>query len=117
MLPLAGFQSSLSGGFYAKLGILSLQLYPNLYNGMNRDIGGYSNINKVDWGQSQIALSYKSFKLALSNQNIWWGPSKKNALIMSNNAAGFKHISFKSSRPVNIFLGHLESKRKAIFLP
>ena len=108
MLPLAGFQSSLSGGFYAKLGILSLQLYPNLYNGMNRDIGGYSNINKVDWGQSQIALSYKSFKLALSNQNIWWGPSKKNALIMSNNAAGFKHISFKSSRPVNIFLGHLE---------
>ena len=27
---------------------------------------------------------------------------------MSNNAAGFKHISFKSSRPVNIFIGHLE---------
>jgi hypothetical protein len=44
----------------------------------------------------------------LSNQNMWWGPSKNNALIMSNNAAGFKHISFKSGRPVNIVIGHLE---------
>lgn len=108
MLPLAGFQSSLSGGFYAKLGILSLQLYPTLYHGSNREFEGYSNINKVDWGQSQIAVSYKLLTLALSNQNIWWGPSKNNALIISNNAAGFKHISFKSSRPVNIFIGHLE---------
>ena len=108
MLPLAGFQTSLSAGFYAKLGILSLQLYPTLYYGMNREVDGYSNINKTDWGQSQIAVSYRSFTLALSNQNMWWGPSKNNALIMSNNAAGFKHISFKSSRPVNIFIGHLE---------
>ena len=30
MLPIAGFQSSLSAGVYAKLGILSLQLYPTL---------------------------------------------------------------------------------------
>ena len=108
MLPIAGFQSSFSGGFYAKLGILSLQLYPTLYHGMNRDLDGYSNINKVDWGQSQIAVSYKSSILAFSNQNMWWGPGKYNALIMSNNAAGFKHVSFKSSRPVNIFIGHLE---------
>ena len=108
MLPIAGFQSSLSAGVYAKLGILSLQLYPTLYYGMNREVDGYSNINKTDWGQSQIAVSYKLFTLALSNQNMWWGPSKNNALILSNNAAGFKHISFKSSRPVNIFIGHLE---------
>jgi len=108
MLPLAGLQTNLSAGFYAKLGILSIQLYPNLFHGLNQETGGYSNINKVDWGQSQIAVSYKAFVLSISNQNMWWGPSKNNALIMSNNAAGFKHISFKSSRPVNIFIGHLE---------
>ena len=108
MLPIAGFQSSLSAGVYAKLGILSLQLYPTLYYGMNREVDGYSNINKMDWGQTQIAVSYKLFTLALSNQNMWWGPSKNNALILSNNASGFKHITFKSSRPVNIFIGHLE---------
>ena len=108
MLPLAGFQTNFSVGFYAKLGILSIQLYPNLFYGLNQETEGYSNINKIDWGQSQIALSYKAFTLSMSNQNMWWGPSKNNALIMSNNAAGFKHISFKSSRPVNIFIGHLE---------
>jgi len=108
MLPLSGFQTSLSAGFYAKLGILSIQLYPLLYHGVNQELSGSSNINKVDWGQSQIAVSYRSFMLALSNQNMWWGPSKNNALVMSNNAAGFKHFSFKSNRPVNIFIGHLE---------
>ena len=108
MLPLVGFQTNFSLGFYAKLGILSIQLYPNLFRGLNQEIEGYSNINKVDWGQSQIALSHKAFTLSLSNQNMWWGPSKNNALIMSNNAAGFKHISFKSRRPVDIFIGHLE---------
>lgn len=108
MLPLAGFQTNLSVGLYAKLGILSIQLYPNLFYGLNREPKGYSNINRVDWGQSQISLSYKAFTLSMSNQNMWWGPGKYNALIMSNNAAGFKHISFKSSRPVDIFIGHLE---------
>ncbi|MDC1517255.1 capsule assembly Wzi family protein [Cyclobacteriaceae bacterium] len=135
MLPLAGFQSILSAGFYAKLGILTLQLYPTLYHGLNRDFDGFpesfndniwrtryswwnrmdlperygsGTINQLDWGQSQLALSYKAFTLALSNQNIWWGPGKNNALILSNNAAGFKHFTFKSNRPVNIFIGHLE---------
>ena len=69
---------------------------------------GTEAINQLDWGQSQLALSYEAFTLALSNQNIWWGPGKNNALILSNNASGFKHITFKSSRPVNIFIGHLE---------
>ena len=35
-------------------------------------------------------LKFKSF--GFSNENLWWGPSIRNSIMMSNHARGFKHI-------------------------
>ncbi|MEL7006816.1 MAG: capsule assembly Wzi family protein, partial [Bacteroidota bacterium] len=51
---------------------------------------------------------YKNLGVGISTENLWWGPGKKNSLLMSNNARGFSHITFRSLSPVNIEIGHLE---------
>ena len=46
--------------------------------------------------------------LGISNENIWWGPSRHNSIMMSNNARGFKHISLNSENPISTLFGTLE---------
>ena len=44
----------------------------------------------------------------MSNENIWWGPGKRNSLIFTNNAAGFKHYYFKTVEPIKTYIGSFE---------
>ena len=59
-------------------------------------------------GQSNIKLSWKKISIGFSTENIWWGPSIRNSIMMSNHARGFKHIFFKSNRPVITPIGNFE---------
>jgi hypothetical protein len=135
MIPARGYQTMLSTGFFARWGILSAQLMPELVFAENRDFDGFPDehyfviwerynsykgtidlperfgeeaYRRVFWGQSNIRLSYKAVSLGLSNENLWWGPGQKNALMMTNNAPGFKHLTFNSTRPLNTPVGSFE---------
>jgi hypothetical protein len=135
MVPNRGFQNLISLGFYAELGPLSIQLKPeyvyseNLnfpqfweghydviwakrYVGWNRsDIPerfGEESISHTLLGQSFIKLNYKKLSLGISNENLWWGPSIRNSIMMSNHARGFNHISFNTNKPINTFVGSFE---------
>jgi hypothetical protein len=137
MIPAKGYQAMISGGLYATVGPLSVQLrpeyvyarnsyfnelesvgndlyfaYPKLvYNKIdNPSIWGEDRYKKGSWGQSSIRLNVKSFSFGLSNENLWWGPGKKNSLLMSNNASGFKHLTLNTTKPVDIFIGTLEAQ-------
>jgi hypothetical protein len=44
-----------------------------------------------------------------SNESMWWGPGIDNAIVMSNNAAGFPHVSLGTSRLLNIGIGKIEA--------
>jgi hypothetical protein len=138
MISAKGYQVMVSGGLYATVGPLSIQLRPeyvyarNSYFNELESVGNdlyfaYPKLvfNKIDnpsihgedkryrkgsWGQSSIRLNVKSFSFGLSNENLWWGPGKKNSLIMSNNAPGFKHLTLNTTRPVDIFIGTLEAQ-------
>ena len=59
---------------------------------------GNNQHNKTTLGQSSIKLNWKNLSLGLSNENLWWGPSRRNGIMMSNHAQGFKHISFNSNK-------------------
>jgi hypothetical protein len=137
MIPARGYQSMISGGFYLKYGPLSIQFWPSyvyanntLFDGFasghtGQDlIGYYASYNKIDWperfgnnsykrfslGQSNIKLTLGPMDLGLSSENLWWGPGIQNALVLTNNAAGFNHITINTTKPVNFFLGYFEAQ-------
>ncbi|HTK19440.1 MAG TPA: capsule assembly Wzi family protein [Mucilaginibacter sp.] len=137
MVPAKGYQTLISGGFYLKYGILSIQLQPEFVYAANLpfnefapghsdaeliDYYRYHNLldnperfgngpySKIFWGQSSIQLTLGSFSVGLSNENLWWGPGIRNALILSDNAPGFKHITINTVRPVKSVLGYFEGQ-------
>ncbi len=59
-------------------------------------------------GNSSLSYSWKDHQVMVSGRNLWWGPAKRNSLIMSNNAPGFLHLSFNSRIPIGFRFGSLE---------
>ena len=135
MIPNRGYQQLVSFGFFAELGPLSIQFKPESVYAENRDFEGfpdshynaiwssrYMGWNEIDlperfgekaykkylFGQSSIRLNYNGLSLGLSSENIWWGPSVRNSIMMSNQAQGFNHITFNTTRPVKTFIGNFE---------
>ena len=138
MGPNRGYQHIISAGIYAEIGPLSIQLKPEYLYSENKDFEGfgegpnghYSVIwakryklwNKIDMperfgeksigktliGQSSIRLNFKGLSLGVSNENIWWGPSIRNSIMMSNHARGFKHITFNTTKPLKTKIGNFE---------
>lgn len=71
---------------------------------------GDSSLKRFNLGQSSVKYNYKNFQIGVSSENLWWGPSIRNALIMSNNAQGFPHLSLNTYKPVVTSLGSFESQ-------
>jgi hypothetical protein len=69
---------------------------------------GEKSISKTLIGQSSIKLNFKGLSLGVSNENIWWGPSIRNSIMMSNHARGFKHITFNTTKPLKTKIGNFE---------
>jgi hypothetical protein len=137
MIPARGYQTMLSGGFFAKFGPLSIQLRPEFVYAQNKNFDGFAkarsddeligyytfynlldapeqfgkgSYTKANWGQSSIRLTFGPASFGLSNENIWWGPGRKNSVIMTNNAAGFKHLTLNTVRPIKTFIGSFEGQ-------
>lgn len=136
MIAAKGYQTQLSGGFFAKAGPVSLQFRPEVVYAENNDYteiherahsdrlalyyADYLNsidlpsrvgdgpYSKFDWGQSSIRVTFDPVSVGLSNENLWWGPGSRNSLLMSNNAPGFKHITLNTSKPVKTGIGSFE---------
>ena len=135
MIPNRGYQHIISPGFFFKIGPLSLQMKPEHHYSQNLNFDGfweghypiiwakrYKLWNHIDMperfgeirhnsttlGQSSIRLNLKKISLGFSNENIWWGPSIRNGIMMSNHAQGFKHITFNTIKPIKTFIGNFE---------
>ena len=135
MIPNRGYQQLISGGIYAEIGPLSIQLKPEHIYAQNLDFDGFPEThypviwskryvlwNNIDMperfgnsshsstliGQSSLKLNYKNMSLGFSNENIWWGPSIRNSIMMSNHARGFKHFTFNTIKPIKTILGNFE---------
>lgn len=116
MRMVRGFQQSFSAGLYLKAGPITVQLQPEYYQINQQDyqttagFGSNSNkpLSKGYWGQSSIRLNTKSLSLGISTENLWWGPGQYSSLFMSNNAPGFKHLTFNTRKPIKTWLGSFE---------
>jgi len=138
MIPARGYQTMFRGGVFANYRWLSIQFMPEFvyaenraYQGLtdkhsdgiwqvyNNDILNYIDIperfgktsyKKAFWGQSSIRLTFDPISIGISNENLWWGPGMQNALLMTNNAPGFKHITINTVRPIRTFIGSFEGQ-------
>ncbi len=135
--PSRGKQERFSFGINLQLGILDINFQPEKlrvenkrqeYFGGNPEDGnfmfkyfgmtannidhfrqfGYDKIDTISFGQSRIGVKNKYISFGYSTENIWWGAGKRNSLIFTNNAGGFKHIYFNSVSPIESFIGNFE---------
>jgi hypothetical protein len=70
--------------------------------------GRYARISP---GQSHVRLDVSGLYVALATENVGWGPSLKNPLLLGPNAEGFPHVSVGTSEvvrtPAGAFHGQL----------
>ncbi len=123
MVPAKGYQTLISGGFFAKAGILEIQVRPEYVYAPNPDHEildiyrgapdiptrfGEGPYSELSWGQSSVRLNFASLSLGLSNENLYWGPGSRNSLLMGNHAPGFKHLTLNTRKPVRSPIGSFE---------
>jgi hypothetical protein len=111
MLASSGYQVMASAGVYAKLGPLTVQLQPQWVNAQNKSFSNNiqtTNYNQLFWGNSSIRLNVGPASIGISSENISWGPSVFNPLLMSGHAPGFKHLTFNSTHPLKTPVGFFE---------
>jgi hypothetical protein len=132
MIPAKGWQQYFNGGMNLKWKQFELQVAPELVLAQNLNFEGFSeNLDPVHWrdyykfynfieqpeqfgkgqythlflGQSFLKYNFKNASISFSTANQWWGPTKRNALILSNNAGGFPHLSITNKKPVQTKIG------------
>ncbi len=131
MVPARGYQTVFSAGVFIKYRFLSIQLEPEVLDVQNLPFQGFyqiyqkpspptgidlperfgdSTFKKIYWGQSSIRLTFGPVSLGFSNENLWWGPGIHNALLMTNNAPGFAHVTLNTVRPIKTAIGTFEGQ-------
>jgi hypothetical protein len=119
MLASSGYQYMASGGVFAKLGPLTIQYQPQWVSSQNQDytnISGTPSFQKMYLGNSSVRLNVGAASLGVSSENITWGPSVFNPIIMSAHAPGFLHATFNSRRPLKTPIGSFEWQVIGAFL-
>lgn len=57
-------------------------------------------------GQHRIAVDVPlDLRVGLSNENRWWGPGVRNALLLGATSAGFEHAFIETQRPITTAYG------------
>ena len=67
---------------------------------------GVSAYSRFDLGESTIRVDGAGLTAGVSTASQWWGPTTEYPYILGNNAGGFPHVFFGTSRPVNVGFGH-----------
>ena len=142
MIPNRGLQQVFSAGIFAEYGKFSLQFHPELLLAQNKPFLGFpiehqSNIlfyyeymNRIDMperfgedpikrlypGQSSFRFNLENFSVGVSSENLWWGPGRRNSLLMGNNAPGFWHATINTRKPAKTWVGSFEGQLISGFL-
>lgn len=129
-----GLNTTLGFGFSGRIGRVSYVLNPILHYSENRDFytgGDLTNspefqnpyyLDRIDYvsrygsdpfylispGQSEISINLNKIELAVATQNMRWGYSVYNPIIMSTNAPGFPHLKLGTSKPIKSKVGDFE---------
>ncbi|WP_154857118.1 capsule assembly Wzi family protein [Cyclobacterium xiamenense] len=137
LLPARGFQHLVEFGIHTRIGPVHLQLYPQIHTAQNLPFEEYNpelpelyfkrianfigrldipvrpgsdRIRRILPGNSHVKVHFGAFAAGISTENLWWGPGKQQALLISDNAEGFLHGTIHSRNPVKTGIGHFEGQ-------
>ena len=132
MIQAKGWQQYFNAGVHLKWKQFELQIAPELVAAQNLNFEGFgADMDEIQWrdyyrfqnfieqpeqfgkgqytrlfvGQSFLKYNLKNTSFSVSTANKWWGPTKRNALILSNNAGGFLHLSIANKKPIQTKVG------------
>jgi len=71
---------------------------------------GEDKIRNFDLGESTVMLTAGPAQFGWSNENQWWGPGIRNAMLLSSNAPGFSHLFLRTAHPLRTVIGDLEMR-------
>jgi hypothetical protein len=71
---------------------------------------GDREVSRLDVGQTSLIVAAGRAELGASNENEWWGPGVRNALLLSNNAPGFPHLFVRTGSPIETPIGAFEGR-------
>jgi hypothetical protein len=71
---------------------------------------GSQPLTVFELGQSAIEVDAGRVTLGAGTQSQWWGPGVRNALIMSNHAAGIPNVYLRTRDPVRTRIGRIEGR-------
>lgn len=137
LIPAVGWQQRVTIGAMVKWGGLTLQLQPEFVQASNETPSSFTGdpnngnywsrfymyeANKIDNlsrfgtaaynkfypGQSSLKYHFNNLSIGISTENLWWGTGLRNSLVMSNQAPGFLHGTFQTSKPLETEAGNIE---------
>lgn len=124
-----GLSGTLRGGVSYRSGALTLELRPELAFAENRPYAVYDTLlvdrdryaypwhaRRIDWpqrhgdeslvwlgpGESRLALDLGALELALSSEQVVWGPSLAYPLLLGPSAPGVPHLSLSTLRGLRL---------------
>jgi hypothetical protein len=71
---------------------------------------GDKSRSRLDAGQSSLTIDVPVVSFGFANENVWWGPSALNAIVLSNNAPGFPHAFVQTRSPVQTAVGRFDAQ-------
>jgi hypothetical protein len=71
---------------------------------------GNKETRKLIPGQSGAWYNTGPIEFGATTENMWWGPGIKNAIVMSDNAAGIPRLELRTARPWNTRVGAFEAR-------
>jgi hypothetical protein len=70
---------------------------------------GSAPLARVDPGETFVDVRVGDFAVGAASSGQWWGPGIRNALVMSNNAAGIPRVYARTARPITTRFGDIEA--------
>jgi hypothetical protein len=71
---------------------------------------GSNSFGTADLGQSSLSVSWGPLAIGAATENLWWGPGIRNAIIMSDHAAGIPHLFLRTGDGVVTPIGEIEAR-------
>ncbi len=71
---------------------------------------GDAPYSRFDLGESMLRADVAGVAAGVSTESQWWGPTVEFPYVLGNNAGGFPHAFFGTSKPANIGVGHAHGR-------
>ncbi|HEY7897314.1 MAG TPA: capsule assembly Wzi family protein [Gemmatimonadaceae bacterium] len=71
---------------------------------------GNASMGRLLPGQSGLWYDAGPVEFGATTENVWWGPGIRNAIVMSDNAAGIPRLEIRTPHPWNTRVGSFEAQ-------